>query len=198
MAERSFDPSEAVTFDLAFGHIHLDGAPNRVMIPAAALVKLCRAAGDDDTADIAHDIGEAMGRRIAVRLAPGGADDDLRAKRQEAVRKAGVERVISELAAEVAIAGMGSVSAERWGKALVLLVEQSPFGADGDDLLAAILQAALQTMTSSPARVVRLMREDARVRFLVVSGAAVEAVRSRLIRGESWGAVLAALHGRSA
>jgi hypothetical protein len=198
MTDRSFDPSEAVTFDLAFGHIHLDGAPNRVMIPAMALVKLCRAAGEDETTEIAHSIGEAMGRRIAVRLAPGASDDESRTKRQEAVRRAGVERVISELAGEMAIAGMGCLSAERWGKALVLLVEQSPFGEDGDDLLSAILQAALQTMTSSPARIVRLMREESRVRFLVVSGAAVDAVRSRLGRGESWGAVLAALHGGSA
>ena len=189
MADR-FDPSEAVTFDLAFGHIHLDGAPNRVMIPAEALVKLCRAAGEEETAEIAHSIGEAMGRRVSLRLAPDGGD------RRESVRKAGVERVISELAGEMAVAGMGCLSAERWGKALVLLVEQSPFGEEGDELAAAILQAALQTMTGSPARVLRLVREDTRVRFLVVSGAAVEAVRSRLGRGESWGSVLAALHGR--
>lgn len=199
MADRPFDPSEAVTFDLAFGHIHLDGAPHRVMIPAAALVKLCRAAGDEETAEIAHALGEAMGRRVAVRLAADveSAGDD-RDARQAAVRAAGIERVIGELAGELAIAGLGSLSAERWGKALVLVIERSPFGEDGDDLAGAILQAALQTMTAAPARIVRLVREEERVRFLVVSGAAVEAVRTRLGRGDSWGAVLAALHGRAA
>src|SRR5690606_36295904 len=188
------------TFDLAFGHIHLDGAPHRVMIPARALVKLCRAAGEEETAELAHGVGEAMGRRVALRLAPDGSGDgdDGKARRQAAVRTAGLERVVAELAGEMAIAGMGCVSAERWGKALVLVLERSPFGDDGDDFVAAVLQSALQTMTASPARVVKLVRESERVRFLVVSGATVDAVRTRLDRGESWGAVLVALHGRAA
>jgi hypothetical protein len=200
MADRPFDPSEAVTFDLAFGHIHLDGAPHRVMIPAQALVKLCHAAGEDETAELAHGMGAAMGHRIALRLAPeGGSDgDEGRARRQTAVRAAGLERVVAELAGEMAITGMGCVSAERWGKALVLVVERSPFGPEGDDLVATVLQAAMQTMTASPARVIRLVRESDRVRFIVVSGATVDAVRMRLDRGESWGSVLAALHGRVA
>lgn len=194
MADRPFDPTEAVTFDLAFGHIHLDGAPHRVMIPAPALVKLCRAAGDDETADLAYAIGEAMGRRVAVRLAArAGAQTDGDKRRHEAVRAAGIDQVVGELAGEMAIAGMGALGAERWGKALALVVAQSPFGEDGDDLLAGILQAALRAMTGASARIVRLVRDPDRVRFLVVGGATVEAVRARLGKGESWGAVLAAL-----
>lgn len=184
----AFNPAEAVTFDLQFGHIHLDGAPTRVMVPADALVALCQAAGEEETAGFAHAIGEAVGRRVGVRLAGGSKN------RHEAVRAAGLEVVVSQLAGELAVLGVGSVSAERWGKALVLVVDQSPFGEDGDSLMAEILQAALHSLVNSKARIVKLDREGVRARFLAVSGAAVEGVRKRLAAGESWGSVLANMH----
>jgi hypothetical protein len=184
----TFNPAEAVTFDLQFGHIHLDGAPTRVMVPADALVALCDAAGEEETATFAHAIGEAVGRRVGVRLAGGSAN------RHEAVRKAGLEVVVTQLAGELAVLGIGSVSAERWGKALVLVVDQSPFGEEGDGLLEAILQSALHALVNSKARVIKLAREGVRARFLAVSGASVESVRKRLDAGESWGAVVAAMH----
>lgn len=190
MSSPEFDPSEAVTFDLAFGHVHLDGAPTRVMVPADALLALCEAAGEDEAANLGHAIGDAMGRRVAVRLGP---DPD---KRAEAVRAAGFERAVSELAGELALIGLGALSAERWGRALVFVVDQCPMGDGGDPLVAVILQAALRALTgNAQARMLPLVREGARSRFLLVSGAAVEGVRERLERGESWGAVLAALHG---
>ena len=186
-----FNPSEAVTFDLAYGHVHLDGAPTRVMVPAEALVSLCRAAGDESAATMGHAIGESMGRRVAVRIA-GGTED-----RHAAVRKASVEDVVCQLAGELAIVGFGSLSAERWGKALVLIVDQSPMGEQGDELMSQILQAALGALIGKKARVLCLHRDGVRARFLTVSGAAVAAVRERLDRGDDWGSVLAALHGKS-
>jgi hypothetical protein len=183
-----FDASEAVTFDLAYGHIHLDGAPTRVMVPAGALVALCQAAGDDETATLGHAIGEAMGRRVAVRLS-GGSDD-----RRDAVRRAGLEKVVEHLSGEFALLGFGALAAERWGRALVFVIDQSPLGEEGDGLLGEILQAAVHAFAGQHGRVLKLHREGVRARFLVISGAAVEGVRERLQRGESWGSVLAALH----
>lgn len=185
----AFNPSEAVTFDLQFGHIHLDGAPTRVMVPAEALVSLCQAAGDEETAAFAHAIGEAAGRRIGVRLAGGSAN------RHGAAREAAFETVVHHLAGELALLGIGSVSAERWGKALVLIVDQSPFGADGDGLVAQILQSAIHALVDEPARVLRLHRDGVRGRFLIVSGAAAHGVQERLDAGESWGSVIATMHG---
>ncbi len=184
----AFDPTEAVTFDLQFGHIHLDGAPTRVMVPADALVALCQAAGDEETATFAHTIGEAIGRRVGVRLAGGSAN------RHDAARAARLEAVVTQLAGELAVLGFGSVSAERWGKALVLVVDQSPFGEGGDGLVAAILEAALHALVNRHARVVKLHRDGVRARFLAVSGAAADGVRDRLAGGESWAAVIAAMH----
>jgi hypothetical protein len=189
MSTTVFDPSEAVTFDLAFGHVHLDGAPTRVMVPAEALVALCKAAGEEAAANLGHAVGEAMGRRVGVRLAGGSSDE-----RHDAVRKSKLEDVIVQLAGELAITGMGALSAERWGKALVLIVDQSPLGADGDDLLAEILQAAMAALVGRQARILKLQRDGVRARFLVVSGAAAAAVRERIEGGEDWGSILAALH----
>ncbi len=185
----AFDPSEAVTFDLQFGHIHLDGAPSRVMVPADALVALCAAAGEEETAAFGHAVGEAVGRRVGVRLAGGTA------KRHEAVRAADLQAIVSQLGGELAVLGVGSLSAERWGKALVLVVDQSPLGEGGDNLLAQVLESALLALVDTPARVVRLQRDGVRVRFLVVSAAAAGGVRERLAAGESWGAIVAAMHG---
>ena len=187
MSISAFNPSEAVTFDLAFGHVHLDGAPTRVMVPADALVALCIAAGDAAAANMGHAIGEAMGRRVGVRLADGAAS------REGAVGASKLEDVVSHLAGELAITGIGALSVERWGKALVLVVDQSPLGQDGDLLLAEILQAAMAALTGGPIRVIRLHRDGVRARFLSVAPAVAEAVRQRIDKGQVWGSLLAAL-----
>lgn len=186
-----FDPSEAVTFDLAFGHVHLDSAPNRVMIPAEQLVQLCKAAGDAATAALARDMGEAMGKRSALRIAQGAAD------RLAVVRGVSLGLVIEHLAAEFALVGLGTFSAERWGKALVLVHDQSPLGRAGNTLVAHLLEAALGALSGATAHVVHLEHDGVRARFLVVSAGAAGNVRARLGAGEHWGAVVASLHGNT-
>ncbi len=191
----AFDPAEAVTFDLAYGHVHLDGAPTRVMVPAEGLVALCQAAGAQHAASLGGAIGESMGRRVAVRLAAGVAD------RGKVVRGARFNVVIEHLAGELAICGLGALGAERWGKAVVLLVDQSPLG-DGeaaDTLLADILQAALlaaigQSTAKPSIAVVKLARDGVRVRFAVMAAEMAPSARERLAQGASWGAVLAGMH----
>lgn len=188
MAQAPFDPSEAVTFDLAYGHVHLDGAPNRVLVPSDALWSLCEAAGDEPATALAHAMGTDAGHRVVVRLA--GAEQD----REAALAQLPFDAVIEHLAGELALLGLGSLGAERWGKALVLVVDQSPFGEHGDALLAELLQAALQVLSKEPGRVVRLERNGARARFVVVAPAHSEAVRKQLRAGTSWGAILTKLH----
>ena len=188
MAQTPFDPSEAVTFDLAYGHVHLDGAPNRVLVPSDALVALCEAAGDQAAAALGGAMGKALGHRVAVRLAPSSE------QRQPDVAKAPWEGVVEQLAGELALLGLGSLGAERWGKALVLVVDQSPLGDRGDSLLAEILSAAFGELSGKPACAVRLERNGVRARFVVVSEQIAAGVRQRLSAGTSWGAVLAKLH----
>jgi hypothetical protein len=188
MADPAFDPTEAVTFDLAYGHVHLDGAPNRVLVPSDALIDLCEAAGEEATAALGQAIGTAMGRRVAGRLAEGAQD------RASAIAKARFETVVEHLAGELAVAGLGSLGVERWGKALVFVHDQSPLGERGDALLGEVLQAAMQALSNQAGRIVLLERSGVRARFLLVGAGAVEGVRMRLREGQSWGIVLAMLH----
>ncbi|MEM1031249.1 MAG: hypothetical protein AAF928_11770 [Myxococcota bacterium] len=194
----TFEPEGAVTFDMAFGHVHLDGAPHRVLVPAATLLTLVtRGGGDEELAELGHALGEPMGRRVGTRLAEGieaAADGSAAERRRRAVREASFADVAGELAAEFALAGLGALSAERWGRAVVWVLDQSPFGDDGDPLVAEVLQAATTALADAPARVVALGREGVRARFLVVSGASVERVRARLAEGKHWAHVVAELH----
>jgi hypothetical protein len=187
MAIGPFDPAKSVTFDLTHGQVHLEGAPSRVLVPAAALAAICAAAGADATAALGRALGEAMGRRIATRF--GGE-----AEGATSVRSASLEAIVDHLGGELALAGLGSLGIERWGRALVLVVDQSPLGAQGDGLLAAVLESALEQATARSVRTGLLGRDAVRTRFLVAAPPALERVRAWIGDGLSWGEALTRLH----
>jgi hypothetical protein len=171
-----FDPKRAVTFDLTAGQVHLQDSEPAVMVPAAALADLCKIAGDLATGNLGRSIGQTMGKRVAARL--GGADGS------------SIEGFVEHLAGELAVAGWGSLSLERWGRAMVLVVDR---GAQ-TSLMCAILEAALEAATTRKARCVPLVQEQHRARLLVTSAASAEKVAQWLARGVSWGEVLVRLH----
>ena len=185
MPDPSFDPSSAVTFDFSHGLVRMDGAPARLLVPADALVALLSAAGAEATAAFARSLGEGMGRRVAGRLSAEGGAGALAAS---------VAGVVDHLGGELALAGLGSLSLERWGKALVLVVDHSPLGASGDRLLEVTLAGALEEATGKPARALVLARDAAQARFLIGSAAALDKVRAWLEQGVSWGEALVRLH----
>ena len=93
--------------------------------------------------------------------------------------------------------GLGNLGVERWGRALVMTVEGAPAGRDGDALIAAVLEGAIQRAFGRESSVVQLHRDDDLVRLLVVSPATAISVRSQLSSGCSWGQVLETLHSNS-
>ena len=185
-----FDPTKAVTFDLEHGLIHLDGGPSRVVVPAEALLALCSAAGRHAAVAFGRAIGEAMGRRVAKRLGEVASDGT--------ARGASVETVVDHLGGELSLGGLGSLGLERWGRAMVLVVDHSPLGRAGDMLLEAVLEGAVASATARPARAVLLGREEVRARFLVTGATAVAKVRAWIDSGTSWAEVIARLHGTGA
>jgi hypothetical protein len=191
MTEARFDPSKAVTFDLASGLVHIEGAPSRLLVPADALRALCDAAGSEAVAAFGRALGVPMGRRVAARFASGSADAG------GGVRKASVEAIVDHLGGELAIAGLGSLALERWGHALVLMVDHSPLEGAGDRVLEEVLAGALQAATGRQVRTLVLARSDARVRFLVAGDAAIGKAREWLAKGMTWGEALARLHGQA-
>jgi hypothetical protein len=179
MADTRFDPSQAIRFDLGRGAVQLDGGPSLV-VSVDALLALCRGAGADAARDFGRRLGTEIGRRVGGRIG---------------FERASVESVIEHLGGDLALLGLGSLGAERWGKALVLTLSDSPLGAEGDAIIAAVLEGALQRGTSRDASVVPLARDDRQLRLLVVSAGTADRVRGWLEGGSSWGDVLAKLHG---
>jgi hypothetical protein len=179
MATPPFDPTAAVRFDLARGQIALPDSGQRVLIPADALLTLCDAVEPEARKDFARRLGTEAGRRAAERLSGS--------------QSASAEAVVEHLGGDLALMGLGSLELERWGAALVLAVIGSPFGAAGDDLLAAALEGAIQRAFGRDVGVAKLARDDGRVRFLVTSRAGATRVQSTLESGRPWGDVLSEL-----
>jgi hypothetical protein len=173
-----FNPSSQVRFDIGRGQVSMDGDTWRLLVPAEALLELCRAAGPEATKSFARRLGTEIGRRVAGRLA-GGPE------------RASLEAVVEHLGGDLALVGLGSLSVERWGAALVFRVSNSPAGADS--LLAAVLEGALQRALSRDASLVPLERADGSVRLLVVRAETAQKVRGWLEGGVAWGEALSRL-----
>lgn len=183
MPDPHFDPARAVIFDLVHGLVHLDGAPSRLLVPAVELAALARAAGPEATAAFGRSMGQAMGRRVANRLSSTGG-----------VTASAVEVVVEHLSGELSLAGLGSLSLERWGRALALVVDQSPLGAEGDGLLAAVLAGAVEAAAGRSVHVLLLARDEVRARLLIAGAPGVDEARASLAAGVSWGDALVRLH----
>lgn len=178
-----FDPLSTVAFDLRRGAIELRGVAGQVLVPADALISLALAADPDAARDFGGRLGIELGRHLAERLGD--------------TPNAAIETVLELLAGEFSLLGLGLLGLERWGRALVLTVRGSPFGAPGDGLLATVLEGSLQRAFGRDAGVVRLVREDGLARFLVTSRASVELVRVWMSSGASWSEALARLQPES-
>jgi hypothetical protein len=184
MSNPPFDVSKAVTFDLSRGQIQKEGADSRLLVSAGALVALCRAAGADAAAAFARASGQAIGSSIATRFERAGSD----------VGAAPIDAVVEHLSGELAVAGLGRLSVERWGQALVLVVDYGPATDAGDELLRALLGAAVAGAARLDLECVRLAREGDRARFFIAGRRGAEKVRQWLGSGVSWGEALVRLH----
>lgn len=179
MTEPTFDATQAVQFDLGRGTVQAYGEARSVLIPASALDEVARIDAGAAAA-LGRSVGAAMGGRIATRL--GGIDG---------VRAAALEAVLSQLAGELSVAGFGVCVLERWGRALVVTIEQP--AVTSDDLVAALVEAAISGATGRSVASVVLHREASAVRVLVSSSAAAERVRGWLGAGVSWPDAIARL-----
>lgn len=173
-----FDPTRAVIFDLARGQLRDDEGAARLNLPVALVIRLCEAAGDNGMRDFARGLGADLGRRIHDRL---GRDGQL----------ASVASWAEHLGGHLALIGLGNLRVERWGRALVLRVQDLPLGAEA--LVGGVLEGALSRGLSKDGELVDF-RTEAVVAYLVVSPAT--AMRARQLRdsGQGLGTVIESLH----
>jgi hypothetical protein len=157
--------------------VHLQDSLRTAIVSVEALAQLCAAAGDDAAARFGRAMGEAMGSRVAKRVGADGAT---------------TEAFVEHLGGELAVCGLGVLAIERWGRALVFVVQGGGVPAS---VTGALLEGALQKATGRAAASVRLMQEPDRERYLLTSEQAARQAVQWLAEGASWGEVLVKLHG---
>ncbi len=166
MSVARYRPDHDVTFDLAHGLVHLEGAPARVLVPADGLAALCAAAGDEATAEIGRAMGRAMGLRVAARLAP-LAEAEGATQGGGGARAASIETMVDHLGAELSLAGLGSLGIERWGHALVMVIDHSPLERAATGCSRRSLGEAVGVATGRHVSAVLLARDGTRARLLI-------------------------------
>lgn len=179
MSAPSFDSAHAVRFDLAHGTVRAGNGDDRLLlVPLAALVDLARSAPSSAVEALGRALGSAIGRRAATRI------DD--------AKGSSLEEFITQLAGEAAMAGVGSWSVERWGRALVVVVDDAPALTA---LIGPLVSSALETATDRKVAYAVLSSDEHTARILVSSDRAVERVRQWMSAGASWGDAITKLHG---
>lgn len=180
MADPSFDPSGAVRFDLRSGSASDSRGARLVLVPSTALDGL----GDDVLEQLGSQIGKACGARVAARL---GGDSG--------VRSAALEVAVSHIAGELAIAGIGAVHVERWGRALVAVVANASIS--NDAFLGAVVSSALAAASGRDVSAAALGRQGGVARFFLGSAATSERVRDLAKQGKPYAEIVATVQGAS-
>jgi hypothetical protein len=179
MTGPAFDPSGAVRFDVKSGAASDARGTRLVLVPASALEALERTT-PGALAHLGSEVGRGCGARVAARL---GGDSS--------VRLATLEVVVTHLAGELAIAGLGAVHLERWGRAMVMVVANP--GVNSDGFIGAVLSGALAAATGREVAIAPLGREGTTARYFVGSQQTCVKARSLVNQGKSWSDVLGVL-----
>jgi hypothetical protein len=182
MAVPSFDPTHAVRFDLPHGAVRAggDGGERVLLVPTSALDDLVLSASPEAVEGLGRALGSAIGRRAAMRMDPATA---------------GIDAFVTQLAGEAALAGVGALSIERWGHALVVVVDDSPLSGA---LLAPLIAAAIEAASGRHVACALLSRDEKAARVLVGSDAGIVRIREWIAAGIPWGEALVKLHGGGA
>lgn len=174
------DVSGSVRFDLPSGTVRLADDEKGLVVPVTVLSALVKSAPADARAQVARDLGAHLGRGVARRAGSG-----------RALLEGTIEDAVTLLAAELAVAGLGTCALERWGKAMVVHVGDSPL-AGAADFLGHVVEGALSTATGRALACTKL-GEDGGVRVLVSSEGTASRVRKWLDDGVSQGDALVRL-----
>jgi hypothetical protein len=181
MSEPTFDPAQALKIDLSRGQLTLLGSSGRFLVPVDGLIDLLAACSPEAICAFGAGMGTDIGRRIVDRLG-------------SAIERASVELYIEHLAGELALAGLGSLSVERWGKALVLRVEGLRDAEPLESVMISLIEAAIQRSLSRDVAVMRISKERGDLRLLILGRHAQSRVEQWLTEGLSYGDVLIKLH----
>lgn len=179
-----------LSFDLADGLVRLGGEA-RIVLPASVLLKIVGAATAEAQHAFGHALGESIGHVATIRM----KEEDFAAPL--ALVDASPEAALSVLAAAWALAGLGGLGMERWGQALVMTIDNSPLGREGDELLEVALQSAFEKATTRRVHVLRIERHRTRLRFFVGNAKAISKIRDLLAQNIPWADALSMIQAPS-
>jgi hypothetical protein len=175
----SVDLSGSVRFDLQSGTVRLGDDEKGLVVPVSVLSSLLANATPDARGKAGRDLGAHIGRGVARRAGSG-----------HALLSADLEHAATLLAAELAVTGLGACNLERWGRALVVHVVDSPI--DHADFVASVVEGALTAATARPLSTA-LLSDAGGVRVLVASERGALRVRGWMEQGTSWSDALVRL-----
>jgi hypothetical protein len=181
MSESTFDPAQALKIDLSRGQLSLMGSSGRVLVPTESLAELLAASTNEAISAFGAGIGTDIGRRILERLG-------------SAIERATIELYLEHLGGELALSGLGSLSVERWGKALVLCLEGLGDSAGLESMVMSLIEAAIQRSLSRDVVVLRLAKTDGLLRLIVSGRHAKFQIEQWQAAGLSYGQILTNLH----
>jgi hypothetical protein len=182
MSAPTFNSTRAVRFDLAEGAVRSGSGGERIVLAeTTALGSLLDAAPPAAAEAYARASGGSVGRRAAARMGTAAS--------------LSVEAFLVQLAGEVALAGLGVLSLERWGRAMVVLLEGTPLPSA---LVAPFVAAAVEASAGRAVWCTLLLDEGGVARVLVSSEKAVARAKDWLAAGVAWADVLGRLQGASA
>jgi hypothetical protein len=138
-----FDPTHAVTFDVAKGTVKTGQDDRVVLVPKGALADVINAVGDVGARALGSAIGRAAGEHMLATMGS-----------VQKIREAALDVVVTQLAGELSIRGIGLVSMERWGRAMVIAID-SPISTSGE-FLAGVIETAFASSTGRDLKTVCL------------------------------------------
>lgn len=158
------------------------------MVPLGALLGMLE--GSTDGRQLGRAIGAGAIGRVAARLASRTAGGFAR----DQVRSAPLEQVVELLGGELAVLGLGSLHVERWGRAMLFVLEPCAIDERGDALLAGMLEGALTSVAGREVCALVVDRTSQLARVLVGSVGAMAKAEALHKRGAFFTEIVAALH----
>lgn len=179
MTHAIFDANQMVRFQLTRGAVELASGSPLCLVPASALRELCEQAPRPIVQGFGRSMGVELGRRVVARV--GSVDK---------VRGSTIETIVTQVAGECAIAGLGALRTERWGRALLVIVDG---GLVPSAFLGAIVEGLLEQSSGKTLAVTLLHEDKASARFLVSSPQTKARAEDWLQGGASWSDVVTRL-----
>lgn len=167
-----------VTFDLEKGHVRHAGQDNarQLVVPASVFARLL-AASKDEALAAARELGHVVGERVSSTKRPDTSIDE----------------GLAAIAEELGLVGIGAVSMEKWGRAVLFVVDDAPDLRD--DFFAALLEGTLsEVVTTHPVRARSLGRGGGKLRIFVGRPATAARLGRMLDEGVGWGDAIVRLH----